>query len=229
MREADNIRAVEALGVDWIGMIFHPESPRFVQMVPVHAGIIPDRADVADATDVTATAGQPRQKAKRVGVFVDDMPQNIITRVVNYELDLVQLHGKETPTLIRNLRRTLCEADGRGRAIAPGLRFIKAINVASRDDLMQWERYADCVDYLLFDTRSPLPGGSGEQFDWSLLEAYDGSLPFLLSGGIGPEDADRVRQFRHPRFAGIDLNSRFETAPAVKDVELLRAFLASVR
>jgi len=227
MREADNIRAVEALGADWIGMIFHPESPRFVQMVPTHAGIIPDRAGVqADAAP--ATAGQPRQRAKRVGVFVDDMAQNIITRVVNYELDFVQLHGHESPTLIRNLRRTLCAADGQGRAIAPGLGFIKAISVASRDDVRQWEQYADCVDYLLFDTRSPLPGGSGEQFDWSLLEAYDGPLPFLLSGGIGPGDAERVRQFRHPRLAGIDLNSRFETAPAVKDVELLRAFLAAL-
>jgi phosphoribosylanthranilate isomerase len=68
-------------------------------------------------------------------------------------------------------------------------------------------------------------GGSGEHFDWSILDAYDGEKPFLLSGGIGPDDADRIKAFHHPKFAGIDLNSRFETEPGMKDVEALRTFL----
>jgi phosphoribosylanthranilate isomerase len=72
-------------------------------------------------------------------------------------------------------------------------------------------------------------GGSGEQFDWSLLDAYDGEQPFLLSGGIGPDDAERIKAFRHPKLAGIDLNSRFETAPGLKDVARLHNFLSQLK
>ena len=211
MRDGENIRQVAALGVDWIGMIFWPKSPRNVTMIPSYAGILPDRAmDMGDF------------KAKRVGVFVDEMPQNIITRVVNYKLDLIQLHGKETPTLIRNLRHTL-DPD-----IRPGIRIIKAISVSSRDDLDATKPYEGVVDYFLFDTKCPTVGGSGQQFDWSVLAEYVGETPFLLSGGIGPDDAERIRAFHHPKCIGIDLNSRFETAPAQKDVDALRHFLSQL-
>jgi len=212
MRDGENIRRVAALGVDWIGMIFWDKSPRYVTMIPTDAGIIPDRADTTPKTDI-----------KRVGVFVDEMPQNIITRAVNFELDLIQLHGHETPTMIRNLRRTL-DPD-----IRPGIQFIKAISVSCRDDIAAYKPYEDCVDYFLFDTKSPTVGGSGAQFDWSVLEAYDGNKPFLLSGGIGPDDAERVKAFHHPQCIGIDLNSRFETAPGVKDVDLLRTFIQHIK
>ncbi len=208
MRDGENIRQVAELGVDWIGMIFWPKSPRNVTMIPTHAGIIPDRG-----TDIG------NFKAKRVGVFVDEMAQNIITRVVNFQLDLIQLHGHETPTLIRNLRRTL-DPD-----IRPGVKFIKAISVESCDDIATYRNYEDCVDYFLFDTKCQTVGGSGEQFDWNVLEAYDGDVPFLLSGGIGPDDAERVRNFHHPKCIGIDLNSRFETEPAIKDITKLKQFL----
>ena len=156
---------------------------------------------------------------KRVGVFVDEMPQNIITRVVNFQLDIIQLHGHETPTMIRNLRRTL-DPD-----IRPGVKFIKAISVGSRDDIATYKDYKDCVDYFLFDTKCQTVGGSGNQFDWSVLEAYDGETPFLLSGGIGPDDAERVRNFHHPKCIGIDLNSRFEIEPAFKDINKLKTFI----
>ena len=211
MRDGENIRQVAALGVDWIGMIFWPKSPRNVTMIPSYAGILPDRAmDMGDF------------KAKRVGVFVDEMPQNIITRVVNYKLDLIQLHGKETPTLIRNLRHTLAPD------IRPGIKIIKAISVSSRDDLDATKPYEGVVDYFLFDTKCPTVGGSGQQFDWSVLAEYVGETPFLLSGGIGPDDAERIRAFHHPKCIGIDLNSRFETAPAQKDVDALRHFLSQL-
>lgn len=212
MRDGENIRRVAALGVDWIGMIFWDKSPRYVTMIPTDAGIIPDRADTTPKTDI-----------KRVGVFVDEMPQNIITRAVNFELDLIQLHGHETPTMIRNLHRTL-DPD-----IRPGIQFIKAISVSCRDDIAAYKPYEDCVDYFLFDTKCPTVGGSGSQFDWSVLEAYDGNKPFLLSGGIGPDDAERVKAFHHPQCIGIDLNSRFETAPGVKDVDLLRTFIQHIK
>lgn len=212
LRDGENIRQVAELGVDWIGMIFWEKSPRNVTMIPSHAGILPDRAmDMGDF------------KAKRVGVFVDEMPQSIITRVVNFKLDLIQLHGKETPTLIRNLRRTL-DPD-----IRSGIQVIKAISVSCREDIAAYKDYADCVDYFLFDTKCPTVGGSGNQFDWSVLEAYDGDIPFLLSGGIGPDDAERIKAFHHPKCIGIDLNSRFEIEPALKDINKLKEFLEKVK
>ena len=215
MRDGKNIREVEALDVDYIGMIFWERSPRNVTMVPTHAGIIPDRAN--------AQCSMSNVQCKRVGVFVNEMPQNIITRVVNYQLDVVQMHGHESPTVIRNLRATL-DPD-----IRPDIQFWKAVSIASADDLTVCEQYFNCVDAFVFDTRCDSVGGSGRQFDWQLLEAYHGPVPFLLSGGIGPDDAVRVKAFHHPQCIGIDLNSRFETAPAVKDVDLLRSFLQQVR
>ena len=212
MRDGENIRQVAELEIDWIGMIFWDKSPRNVTMIPTHAGIIPDRSSIHNSQCTM-------HDFKRVGVFVDEMPQNIITRVVNFQLDLIQLHGHETPTLIRNLRRTL-DPD-----IRPGIKFIKAISVENRDDIAAYKDYSDCVDYFLFDTKCPTVGGSGNQFDWSVLDDYDGDVPFLLSGGIGPDDAERIKAFHHPKCIGIDLNSRFETEPGMKDVEALARFL----
>ena len=215
MRDGENIRQVVELGVDFIGMIFWNRSPRNVTMIPTHAGIIPDRANVQSSMFKT--------QCKRVGVFVDEMPQNIITRVVNFELDVVQLHGHESPTLIRNLRATL-DPD-----IRPGIQFWKAISICSHEDLETYKAYEDCVDAFVFDTKCPTVGGSGLQFDWSMLADYAGETPFILSGGIGPEDAERVKAFHHPKCMGFDLNSRFETEPALKDVNKLKEFIKQIR
>lgn len=215
MCDSANIADVVKAGADWIGMIFHPKSPRYVTMIPSFAGIIPDRAD----TGAQSALG----KVKRVGVFVDAMAQDIITRVVNYDLDYIQLHGSETPTLMRNLRATL-DPD-----IHPGIKLIKAISVADESDLRQCEQYEGVADLFLFDTRCPSHGGSGRQFDWSVLQAYRGQTPFLLSGGIGPDDAEAIKSFSHPQMIGIDINSRFETAPAVKDAEKIRTFINEIK
>ena len=212
MRDGENIRQVAELGINWIGMIFWDKSPRNVTMIPTHAGIIPDRSPIHNSQFAI-------HDFKRVGVFVDEMSQNIITNAVNFSLDLIQLHGHESPTLIRNLRHTL-DPD-----IRPGIKFIKAIGVSGRNDVAAYKDYADCVDYFLFDTKCQSAGGSGEQFDWSVLDAYDGDVPFLLSGGIGPDDAARVKAFHHPKCIGIDLNSRFETEPGLKDINKLKSFL----
>lgn len=212
MREPDNIRAVAQLGIDMMGFIFAPKSPRFVQMISSRAGIMPDYA-----SDVPCT------EPERVGVFVDDMPQNIVTRVYNYRLDYIQLHGHEPRETCENLRATI-DPD-----IRPGIKIIKAINVSEAEDVMKYKEYEGAVDLFLFDTKTKLAGGSGLQFDWQVLQAYDGATPFLLSGGIGPEDAQRVKEFHHPQCIGIDVNSRFETAPALKDVERLREFIGKVK
>ena len=215
MRDGENIRQVSELGVDYIGMIFWEKSPRNVTMIPTHAGIIPDTTPLVANRETTSCY-------QRVGVFVDEMAQNIITRVVNFKLDVIQLHGHEEPTLIRNLRSTI-DPD-----LHPGIQIWKAISIVDRDSVAICKHYEDCVDVFVFDTKCTCVGGSGQQFDWSVLDNYDGEKPFLLSGGIGPDDAARIRNFKHPKMMGIDLNSRFETEPGMKNVELLKQFLTQL-
>lgn len=212
MRDAQNIREVSQLGVDMIGMVFYPKSPRYVEMQSSHAGIIPDYAK----EDINIKSSKT---PARVGVFVDDMVQNIVTRVVNYHLDYVQLHGNEPREMCENLRLTL-DPD-----IRPGIKIIKAISVSDASDIQKYKEYVGAVDLFLFDTKCKTVGGSGKQFDWQVLEQYDGEVPFLLSGGIGPDDAPRLHAFHHPKCIGIDLNSRFEIEPGVKDIEKLKGFL----
>ena len=211
MRDADNIRDISALGVDMIGLIFYPPSPRYVQQFSSGAGIIPDYAPDMGKTPL------------RVGVFVDDMPQNIVTRVYNYKLDYIQLHGNEPRETLENLRATI-DPD-----IKPKVKIIKAISVSSAEDIKKYKEYVGAADLFLFDTECKTVGGSGEQFDWQVLQAYDGDVPFLLSGGIGPDDAERIKNFHHPKCIGIDLNSKFEIEPALKDVEKLKQFLVKVK
>ena len=189
MREADNIRAVEALGVDWMGLIFAPKSARYVSTPPAY---LPKRC-------------------KRVGVFVDADAETVEQHIYDYGLDLVQLHGHESPEYASSLRSKAG--------------VIKVFNIATAADLDQTDDYEGLADYFLFDTKALLPGGNGTKFDWSVLQHYQGSTPFLLSGGIGPDDAERLSRFHHPKMAGIDLNSRFETSPAHKDINLLKTFL----
>ena len=192
MRNAENIREVSALGIDLMGFIFWPKSSRYVSEPPSYL-----------PTD-----------CKRVGVFVDASLEDIRQHIHDYQLDIVQLHGHESPEF--------------AKALKPAI-IIKAFNIATAEDLAQTIPYEGIVDYFLFDTKTLLPGGSGEQFDWSVLSQYEGTTPFLLSGGIGPDDAERIKTFYHKRCVGIDLNSRFELAPALKDVHQLKEFLKKVK
>lgn len=195
MREAHNIRKVEALGVDWMGFIFYPQSPRYVSAMPAYLPV----------------------NAKRVGVFVNQEPDLVSRLVQEFGLSIVQLHGTEDAPYI-----------GRIRALCPGITIVKALNIAKSDDLKLATPYFGMVDYLLFDTKAKLAGGNGTQFDWNILSSYNGTVPFILSGGIGPDDAERLNAFNHPMMAGIDLNSRFESAPALKDAKLLESFLSKL-
>ena len=196
MTDASNIRQVAETGVDWIGMIFWQPSSRCCHD-PGVAQTIPEGI-------------------QRVGVFVDEEVETIVRRTEECGLNRVQLHGRETATSIRQLRQRLPQ----------GVEIIKAISILTLDALALAEDYEPLVDYLLFDTKCETVGGSGRQFDWSILNHYQGQRPFLLSGGIGPDDARRLAAFSHPQLAGYDLNSRFETAPGIKNVEALQRFLA---
>ena len=224
MRKAANIREISQFDVDWLGLIFIPDSPRFVTQVSARGGFYPDYSSLIKK--VSELGGIPEvakrvNKPQRVGVFADDMPQTIVARVYNFNLDYVQLHGEELPVMIDNLRRTLVD-------IRP-VKVIKTIFVESADDFKQCKDYEPLVDYFLFHPKSEAKGGTGERFDWSLVEAYDGEVPFLLSGGIGPDDVERIKAIKHPKFAGVDVNSSFEIEPGLKDAEKLRQFVEALK
>ena len=155
-------------------------------------------------------------KAKRVGVFVNEDKKEIEIFADRFSLDYIQLHGNESPEYCHSLRAT-------------GLRLIKAFSIARRKDFENIGTYEESCDYFLFDTKCEQHGGSGNQFDWSMLNSYKGKKPFLLSGGINPYSPPTLKELRHPQPAGFDLNSRFETKPGLKDVERLRHFLEELR
>ncbi len=226
MRDAQNISDVTGLDVDMIGFNFWPKSKRFVSMIRAQAAIVPDYSQER-LNEMANESGSRQhsipQRVKRVGVFVDEMPQTIITHVYNYSLDYIQLHGEESPTVIDNLKSTMVPD------IVDDIKFIKAFGISSAEDFKQCDAFEGKADLMLFDYKTPERGGSGKHFDWSLLNAYQGTTPFLLSGGIGPDDAEEIMQINHPMFAGVDVNSRFETAPAMKDVERLRGFVNQLR
>lgn len=135
----------------------------------------------------------------RGGVLCGRLARRVLRTAGRFGLGWLQLHGDESPEACGELRQR-------------GFRIIKAIRVAAAADLAAARAYETCADYLLFDTRCDGYGGSGRRFDWRVLDAYTGRVPFLLSGGIDAGCADAVRGFAHPRFAGVDLNSGFETA-----------------
>ena len=198
MRNPDNIRQVDALqSVNWMGFIFWPHSKRFVSEFPEYMPIY----------------------TKRVGVFVDEDIEQVKRIADDYALDLIQLHGHESPDYCQQLSEW---------------EIIKAFNIATPSDLESTKPYEGIADYFLFDTKGKSVGGNGEKFDWNVLNHYNGDTPFLLSGGIGPDDAERIKAlfaldgFPIDKCIGIDLNSGFETAPAMKDTALLRSFLSQL-
>ena len=214
MRDAHNIHEVSQLGIDWIGLDFQAKSERYVRQISSCAGIIPDYSSLSDLS-----SNEPSQQSKRpilCGVFADDMPQNIVTRVFNFKLDIVQLNGEESMVMVNNLRHTL-DPD-----IHAGIKIMKRLVITKREDIEKYKEYEDGIDYFLFDIQN-------NSNDWSVLKAYDGKVPFLVSGNIGTEEADEIKRFTHPQFYGISINEKFETAPAVKDVTLLKDFLEKTR
>lgn len=194
MRDAANIRAVEAAGPDWMGFIFYPKSKRY-------AG---------------CQKPQYLPACKRVGVFVNMALQEIKEFTAEWCLEAVQLHGHESPELCKELRQG-------------GLEVIKAFSIGNDGLPADIAAYEEVCDYFLFDTACAGYGGSGRTFDWSLVMSYTGRVPFLLSGGLNPGLEEEIRAFSHSRFAGIDLNSGFEIAPAFKDEEKIRTFIKALR
>ena len=148
---------------------------------------------------------------KRTGIFVNDSAEVILSAIKKHRLDIVQLHGSEDVELCRIIRKH-----------NP---VIKAFGMNENFDFKMLLPFEGSVDYFLFDTKTPKHGGSGKQFDWSILDRYHLSTPFFISGGINKESLKPLKQNYHPQMAGVDLNSGFEFSPANKDVLTIKQFI----
>jgi phosphoribosylanthranilate isomerase len=196
LRDPKNILEVIGLKPDLIGLIFHPGSPRYI-------------SDPDSLTFLNSLADRPLI----TGVFVDRSLSEIkkISEVI--KLDVIQLHGIESPEFCESLREN-------------GFAVIKAFGIHEDFDFGLVRSYEGYADYFLFDTKSQEGGGSGRSFNWELLSGYSGKTGWLLSGGLS---SDHHTFPKHPKFAGIDLNSRFEISPGIKNIGLLQKFIKQFR
>lgn len=199
MKDPENLEEVCNLSPDFVGYIFFRGSRRYV-------GDQPD----------SSLFSIPENRVSRVGVFVNE-PFLSVKRIIDSGwVDMVQLHGAESPEYCKAL-------------VNEGVHVIKAMDpgVVNKGDTLK--SYYGVVHYFLFDTPGEGYGGTGRKFDWDLLSGYTLPVPFLLSGGIGPEDGTAIRKMDLMWFHGVDVNSGFETAPGHKDVELLKEFINEIR
>ncbi|WP_411767780.1 phosphoribosylanthranilate isomerase [Winogradskyella sp. A3E31] len=152
---------------------------------------------------------------KKVGVFVDEQIESIVNHIERYRLDAVQLHGHETPEYCRILKATNKE-------------IIKVFSIKDNFDFTVLSDYEDVCDYFLFDTKGKLPGGNGYKFNWEILKDYPSTKPYFLSGGIGLNEVDNVLSFLRKQESkycyALDVNSKFETEPGLKNIEALEKF-----
>jgi phosphoribosylanthranilate isomerase len=195
MREAGNLWAVADLSPDFLGFIFYAKSSRYMR----------------ETLDPAQVRSLPASIAK-VGVFVDASLAEVQATAATYLLDYIQLHGHETPEYCQQARDS-------------GLHIIKAFAVGETFDFASLAEYEASCDFFLFDTKGALPGGNGTTFDWQILADYTGLVPFLLSGGLGPDNLTALLDFHHPQLYGFDFNSHLETAPGLKDVAATRDLL----
>jgi len=209
MREPDNIAEVADLGPDYLGYIFYAGSPRFAGQPSLAKWMGEHRIKV----------GHP----KRVGVFVNAEVDYLLNTVHDFQLDWVQLHGDESPGYCRELK-LLWSVDTLRRA-----EICKAFSITDDFDFRDTNPYVDSCSMFVFDTGgTKAAGGTGLKWNWDKLQEYTGPVPFLLSGGIGPDDVEALKRLDHKQMRGVDVNSKFEISPGVKDVDQLRTFIAAL-
>jgi phosphoribosylanthranilate isomerase len=200
MTSHDQVMSLDEMGVVFAGFIFYAPSPRYCLRF-------------TNLSEVKKIRGK---NINKVGVFVNASAEEVLRTVDEAGLSMVQLHGEESPKT--------CER------IAEYVSVIKAFRIRENDQLL-WKikDYQPLVDMILFDTATSTYGGSGKKFDWEILSGLKIGKPFFLSGGIGPEDAARIHAFSQDPVAvdlfAIDINSRFETSPGIKDISLIRQFI----
>lgn len=203
MRDFRNIEAVAALPIDMMGFIFFEKSSRDVD---------------STAADFKKHPNISQVNVQRVGVFVNAEISFLLEKVGEYYLNYVQLHGDESPDYCQNLK-----------AMWPSIKIIKAFSVDANFDFANTKPYESFCDLFLFDTKGEKRGGNGTKFDWQILEKYQGMRPFLLSGGIGVDDGSEIKHLDLKMLYGVDVNSGFEDAPAVKNVDNLKYFIHRVK
>ena len=196
------LQQLDGLEVDFAGLIFFKRSPRYVA----------DKLSKEELNDSDLDI-------KKVGVFVNEEFDEIMETVEEYGLDVVQLHGDESPYL--------CEQ------ISNEIETIKAFRIDDQVDRSidyMLKEYDDVCDYYLFDKAGKNgAGGTGSKFDWKKIADSKIEKPFFLSGGISPDDAMLVKKFKHPDYYGVDINSRFEKEPGVKDMALVLQFIHALK
>lgn len=215
-----NVTEVALLEPDFLGFIFWEPSQRYFE------GEIPPLA-------VTT---------KKVGVFVDASIDEVVAKVKQYSLQMIQLHGGESPEYCGMLQNALWATDipaelkydrekewSNYDELPTNPQLIKVFSVGEDFDFNVLQQFEAYCDFFMFDTKGKLPGGNGYAFNWRLLEDYASEKPFFLSGGIGPEDIDKLKEFLNSKASkncyAIDVNSRFESSPGLKDTEKLKKFI----
>jgi len=221
MKHRENIESIGDLKPDYMGFIFYDESKRNFE------GIIPELP----------------KSIKKTGVFVNEFIEIVVSFVKKYKLEAIQLHGDESVEYIRLLKEAICHSaldaeshkknQKRPLDSARGdnsVEIIKAFGIKDDFDFEILKPYENEVDYFLFDTKGKERGGNGVKFDWSVLKNYSYSKPFFLSGGIGPNDIEQIKEINNsglPIYA-VDVNSMFESRPGLKEVKKVKEFKNSV-
>jgi len=204
MRDEKNLDQVLLREPDLVGFILTPRSPRLVE-----TSVLPMLVRQVHA----------RPGVKAVGIFVNEDKERVAQIVRDALLDVVQLHGDESPDYCRWLRATLSK-----------ILIIKAVPARDEQTVRGASQYEGAADYILFDAPSAQGGGAGKTFPWTLLSHYTGTLPFFLGGGLGPTTISEALKYRsHPSFSGVDLNSKLESAPGIKDVRLVDKVIQVIR
>jgi phosphoribosylanthranilate isomerase len=206
MRDKENIKAIAALHPDYLGFIFYEASKRFV----------------GNSLDQELLANLP-SNIKKTGVFVNADLDTIRTTINLYGLDAVQLHGDETLEFVKDLYLQ----NNNPHVIR--VNIIKAFAIDNNFDFAETQAYRTFCDYFLFDTKTSGYGGSGQKFDWAVLNQYDQQVPFFLSGGIGPGDIPGIQALKGLNLHAIDLNSCMEIEPGLKDLEKVKAVMSALK
>lgn len=199
MKFPDNLQAIAALQPDYLGFIFSPKSKRYM----------------VDTLAPEVVHSLPAS-IQRVGVFVNAATEFILKQAEAYHLQVLQLHGDESPEQCQQLQ-------------GKGYTLVKAFGVDENFGFSQLTPYEDVVDYYLFDTKGPSYGGHGRTFDWKVLEQYNRHKPFFLSGGIGLEEVEGLKEMTGFPVVAIDVNSRFEEEPGRKNIGQLKRLQEKLR
>ncbi len=210
MKYVENIQQVAVLQPDYLGFVFYDRSKRNFE------GIIPDLP----------------KGIKKVGVFVNEIPEIVVSLTEEYGLNMVQLHGDEAPEYVHRLRtifeESIAEKHPKAKYKMPEL--VKVFGIKEDFDFEVLEPYEEMVDFFLFDTKGKERGGNGITFDWSVLKKYNSTKSFFLSGGIGLEEVEEIKKLQKsdlPIYA-LDVNSKFENEAGLKSVKNIKRFKEQV-